>query len=486
MTERSPRSAYPPTAYGESYPSATFPRTPTDRASSIFPFSTARPPTNYSAQSWVAPRNAPAHAHVPLISARPYRGSGASRASLVSRSDSDSSTDSSQTSGSGGGDSRETPLYARSDWGESGYPATPTAGGRGSRRWSAGNASRRDSDGWKEEKTAWTQSSWVGPRTGELHQIREEDEDEEAGESVASHGPHEGDDGYEEVDLDQERREQHQGYGWTGELVASPMSLPAKRTVSRPQSSFVQHSYDHQPLKDASRRMTIPSVLSLGQLLGKPASAPNRIPTNPFDDPPSHVNQGTNAGPALRHSYVAQATPGGPLSQSPSDTGGAELMSPEAQQRLGRMSVAKPRYSIPALRHVGRSRSKGMASVVSQPRGGPGIKHSGLGRAYRIYRPFVRVGMTTLAATLVTVAVSTGKTLGGFVKLQQGSLAVMPVQGNVTLGLGEWCTTSSSGWVDQGFMRSKVSADQSRTTCKGYSEGNFINSAATFRIPGDE
>jgi hypothetical protein len=94
--------------------------------------------------------------------------------------------------------------------------------------------------------------------------------------------------------------------------------------------------------------------------------------------------------------------------------------------------------------------------------------------------------MTTLAATLVTVAVSTGKTLGGIVKLSQGALAVMPVQGNVTLGLGEWCATSSSGWVDQGFMRSEVSADQSRTTCKGYSEGNFINSAATFRIPGDE
>jgi hypothetical protein len=225
MTERSPRSAYPPTAYGESYPSATFPRTPTDRASSIFPYSTARPPTNYSAQSWVAPRNAPAptHAHVPLISARPYRGSaasGAGRASLVSRSDSDSSTDSSQTSGSEEGDSRETPIYARSDWGESEYPATATAGGGGSRRWSAGNASRRDSDGWKEEKTAWTQSSWVGPRTGELHQIREEDEDEEAEESGESHGPNEGYEGYEEVDLDQERREQQEGYGWTGEMVA--------------------------------------------------------------------------------------------------------------------------------------------------------------------------------------------------------------------------------------------------------------------------
>jgi hypothetical protein len=453
MTERSPRSAFPPTAYGESYPSATFPRTPTDRASSIFPYSTVRPPTNYSAQSWVAPRNAPAHAHVPLISARPYRGSGASQASLVSRSDSDSSTDSSETSGSEGGDSRETPLYARSDWGESEYPAT--AGGRGSRRWSAGSPSRRDSGRWKEEKTAWTQSSWFGPRTGELHQIREDDEDEEAEGGGESHVHSEGYDGYEEVDLDEGRREQEEGYCWTGDMVASPMSLPAKSMTSRPQSSFVQLSHDHQPLKDASRRMTIPSVLSLGQLLGKPPSAPNRMPTNPFDDPPSHLIQETRAGPALRHSYTAQATPGGPLSQSPSDTSGAELMSPEAQQRLGRMSVAKPRYSIPALGHVGRSRSKGMASVVSQPRGGAGIKHSGLGRVYRIYRPFVRVGITTLAAMLVTVAVSTGKTLGGFVKLQQGALAVMPVQGDVTLGVTEWCATSSTGWVDQGSFHAK-------------------------------
>ena len=419
-----PRRSYPPAT------SSLHPTEPTtvSRTSSIFPYSTARPPTNYSQQSWL-PRNIPP-VPPPHVPARGESQDGQDPFGGIVEEDEDDME-------------RETPLYARSDW----------------------DGQNDDSDGSETTggtttgtDTAWSRSSFAlttaPPRqngTG-LGEIREEDEN-----SPRSGGSG----GYE--------------YAYGDGLVQSPgmmsatptsskwgqggapLLTPGMRTPGTPHTPWSavlargnREGRDSQEIKQwgkekrgtyTSRKSSLPSVLDLEHLT-KSSKKDGGGARDPFADTPNRTT--TLPDPST---FPIPLTPPDGGSGDGGGQSTTNLMTPGAHQKLGRMSVAPARYTLPgqssspsrSLPHSTNGSSiPGSLTKVGQVGmvGGNGVK-----RTYLAYRPFITAGLCLIAALLLTISLqNTQGPVGRYVVVKQGAFSVSPSGvGDVALGVNGWC-----------------------------------------------
>ena len=306
-------------------------------------------------------------------------------------------------------DGGETPLYARSDW-----DATTDGGGV-----TPGRTPRKAHDDELEtEASAWSRSSFAGMTTGvpftgrrtnTLGDILEEGHEDE-------YAPH---------------TAQSAQTGWYGEeMVMSPGAMTATpRTAPSPYSAYDpqtrQSGYTEQ------RKSTLPSVLELEDLVkGNQAGESER-------------------GARQRAAYQAQPTPDHLGYTYDYDAAapdrlasGMEIMTPDAHQRLGRMSVAPARNQDDQDEYwnekdVSQEGQRNLAQDVKSAMAG----RSGVVKGYLIYRPFISTILTIVAALLVTISLQNnpGK-ISRYIVLKDGSFAVYPSGvGDVGLGANGWC-----------------------------------------------
>ena len=321
--------------------------------SSIFPYSTARPPTNYSAQSWL-PQN-PQPPPVPTSTdsrvpadENPFGGMEEEEEELE--------------------DPRETPLYARSDW--EGDQETGPISGTG---------------------TAWSRSSFAGMTTaaptaafGGLEEIREvHDEEEEL-------------------------------------IVEDPAHAGRILSPERPISTGMR-----QRLTGHASEASLPSVIDLEDLKLSSAVA------NPFADPVVEPNR-------RRTSYLPEPTPNLQIERASPD-----FMSPAAHEKLGRMSVAPARYTLPPVqRDVSTNGSGDQASSLSLPVSFGSKAH----QYFYTYRPFINTLLSFICVIFLTLAVQTSGTVSTIVIVQPGAFSVDAANG-ATVGLGAF------GWCQRGVNK---------------------------------
>lgn len=338
-------------------PSPTNPRD--THASSIFPYSTARPPTNYSDQSWVPPKPAPPvpprHPSRALSNENPFGGIEEDEEELE--------------------DSRDTPLYARSDWEDEERTATGTA---------------------------WSRSSYAGMTTGApksafagLDEIVEED-----------------DEIFEEAQ------------------IMPPAVVPPQEQGLAPRQPPSAGSSMRKRFTGHTDRSTLPSVLDLEHLT---ATAPA---VDPFADP-----KNTNRA-RRRTSYLPEPTPDPEAFRASPD-----LLTPAAHQRLGRMSVAPARYTLPAARKDSDTSvpvPKSQSPVLTAPFSG----WSKVRRLFQAYRPFVNAELTLISAILLIMSRQNGSGLSNVVAVAAGAFSVDAANGaEVGLGAVGWCERGKSKQV---------------------------------------
>ncbi|WVQ80424.1 hypothetical protein IAT38_002529 [Cryptococcus sp. DSM 104549] len=448
MAYRDSQSSYPPTTALPTLPTSPFRRRPdtayTDNpADQPFQYSTAGPPTGYSEldTAWSQPSR-----HLAT-----RRGGGDSPVPLVPRIQKGEPLSAKEREENPFGGVEESDgeytgdLYQRSDWGD---PPTTATG--------------------------WSHSSWAGPTTAGTRNLDGIKEDEEWIPPLPGMGrlsaPAEG------VGYDA-RGGAGPKYAYDqGMVMDSPGEMtPGVYKDRMPAASQTGGMYrgETQP-EMIERRSTLPSVLDLDHLdrLSKPVPAQLPLHTNPdpFADP-------SNASaPRQRASYAAQPTPdmGGLPHQEiytyRGSGGSAKLLSPEAHARLGRMSVAPARYTLPPQR-TPRNRALRFPTSPSLP---IPTKHlSAPYKFYLTYRPFLSPVMALGCALLLTVAsgVSTS-VVSGFVRIGNGVFTGSQGGGNGAgdgVGLGAW------GWCQLGVQGG---------TCSGYSEGDFKNESGSFVLPG--
>ena len=341
-----------------SYPlSSTHAVSPTqDRGthtSSIFPYSTARPPTNYSAQSWLPqdPHPPPLPTSPAAVDANPFGG--------IEEEDELE-------------DPRETPLYARSDW-EGEQETGPISGAN----------------------TAWSRSSFAGMTTaaptttfGGLEEIREVRDEEEmpVAEDVAEAG-----------------------------RIRSPRRRPMSMGTSMRQR-FTGHASE----------ASLPSVINLEDLKLSSAVA------NPFADPVVEL-----VG-RRRTSYLPEPTPNLDVERASPD-----LMSPAAHERLGRMSVAPARYTLPPVSTNSPTHGSGEKAPSFS---GPVSIWGTARRHFHTYRPFINTFLSIICVILLTMAIQTLGPVSTIVVVQPGAFSVDAANG-ATVGLGAF------GWCQRGVNK---------------------------------
>ena len=401
------RLSQPPPDTGSLYPVS--PTSRGTRASSVFPYSIARPPTNY----------------MPRHGRRDTKGTDIE-------------------------DEGETPMYARSDWDDDepergGVEGGPTAG------------------------TSWSRSSYAGAYTAQLtnatgftaplDQIREQDESPvmlDYGEVTQSPAPVTA--SSMATPLSARLRESprsFKGFKCQSSFRSPRSARHRKRSGSRSTTStytakpghtdpFAPHS------KELARRSTLPSVIELENLTG-----PLHLKTkndNPFADPDPHALR-------QRAPYHPQETPAqgafDPRSFSPS-AGSMDLMTPAAQERLGRMSVAPARYSVspqPSSSRKSKSRQsndRGATPLSNLPgRLTPNLNPKNLSkwgsntviRGYLIWRPFINATLSLLCALLLTFTLQMStSSVSRVMKVQPGVFnRSVGVGATVGLGVNGWC-----------------------------------------------
>lgn len=207
-------------------------------------------------------------------------------------------------------------------------------------------------------------------------------------------------------------------------MFANTAISPTRRPVDAQTSKVAGHEH---------HRSTLPSILDLEQLAARPKIAPRPHSAGPpgtadMLEPPRFGRVGTDS---------------------------PRLLTTEAQNKLGRMSVATARYSLPPSREGPRTRSD--PSRASDPKS-TASKHSAIDslkasasswkqlrnlraiRWYRTWRPFINALHGLMAALLLTIALADQNSgLGWLIKIQAGGLATMPAVGGFGLGVGGWC-----------------------------------------------
>ena len=376
---RDTRSSYPASSARSPSP----PRTPGTHNSSIFPYSTARPPTNYSAQSWLPHDSAPPvpHRHGSRDHAEqnPFGG--------IQEEEEEDEID----------DNRETPLYARPDW-EGGEDELPVTGPSTAR-------SQRTFAGKTDAPTAAFDELYEGGS-----ELGEED--------VPPRGK--GNELPTEVEA----------------LVPSPISQDGQvrsASTDTPTSLRKRSGY--------TQRSTLPSVVGLEHLTQKTPVV------DPFVDPDNTEK------PRQRSSHVSEPTP---VSERARTTGeppipavqreSPDLMSPAAQERLGRMSVAPARYTLPA-RGTGSNTSGSSKRTSSSSRS----KNSAWNRAKRIYfshRAIISAGLTVICAVLLALTRQISSGVSAIVLVPGRGFSVDAANGaRVGLAASGWCQRDTNKHV---------------------------------------
>ena len=198
-------------------------------------------------------------------------------------------------------------------------------------------------------------------------------------------------------------------------------------------------------------RSTLPSILDLEDLAARPRQSQSpRLQTRPQT---AHAS-GSRPGPGDFHrTYSADSLePPRMIGMGRPGTDSPRLLTPEAQNRLGRMSVATARYSLPPSRNTHSNPSRGSNQDTEKTRLSPALslgkplgwwnrcKNTGVIKWYRTWRPFITAFHTLMAALLLTTAMADqGSGLGWLLKIQAGGLATMPATGGFGLGINGWC-----------------------------------------------
>ncbi|WWD22346.1 hypothetical protein CI109_106837 [Kwoniella shandongensis] len=527
-----------------SYPSPRALLSPPDRSSLPFQYSTARPPTGYSdiETAW----SQPSHVGGMIPPASPAPPLPQARASILRRQpaeifrDVDPFSEPEEVGGDGQSAYTGT-LYQRSDWGDGDDdPRTGITRGNstGSSSSWAGPRSARTSRGGEVLPQIAENETWspIGPQTTSplplTPAVREGPATAEARQRVSSPSSMGGEEG---VDVE---------YAYDQIAI---MESPSEMTPAIGASAQYRVSVESGgvAVRDSGRKSTLPSVLDLEQL-SKPRTmgqvSPRQVmreatPTNeydPFADPlipqnhtvnhkdhrdpsqaygskrdrainPQSDYSSHNAAPNLPSSYFYSHSPGlgsGPSSGNQTDS--PKLISPEAQERLGRMSVAPARYSLPPSRKRrmkggkqklgrgfglglgGSSNEEGTPSQTSndnskshEKTAAPAkrkslldrIRSSKIAKLHATYLPFLNPLNTLSSALMLTIATTSGGGSGmsEVVKVGKGVFEISRAgEGrDVGLGVGGWC----------GFANGT-------SQCEPYSDGDFATSSGTFLIPG--
>lgn len=466
--------------------SSIYPPTPASergfRTSSIFPYSVARPRTGYT-----SPQEGVPQFDMNIASTTPSRNPFEDEEEEVPI------------------DTRETPLYARSDWGGTTGVGTafsrsfPSQANTGGADQLAIPLPRKIQDEEMSEtgapKTTWSRSSYhpdqddnSRPRP-QMQRLNDDNDDLYTGQAPTTAWT---------------RSSYQQSPQPTfSPLVTQPLPPTPTRPARNPARKSVKHSTHGGELKSAGSRHQSHLVditemsedshshRSSGSDTRKIQVAPTQQDDNPFS--PAFATAHTHfeqsrveqprvaplslkkhhrstlpsildlehlaARPRYRDTRPHSADPLDPPKVPDFDRMGAEsprLLTPEAQNRLGRMSVATARYSLPSRGNNtsrsgsnARSRSfnpESTASVSSairslKPCGWlSNFKNMGVVRWYRTWRIFINAGHVLAGALLLTIALADPASgLGYLVKIQEGGLATMPAKDGFGLGVNEWC-----------------------------------------------
>ncbi|RXK39138.1 hypothetical protein M231_03643 [Tremella mesenterica] len=306
--------------------------------------------------------------------------------------------------------------------------------------------------------TAWSRSSWNGPRTDAIP----EEHAEAYGYGTAGLIPSSAYPSSEKGMVPFPIKGQHQNATYMNtpfiQGSAIPSSAPARSTrfslprpVRRTTIAFpplteipLDQQGQYQQYQQYQQNQTFQDVRN------------SQFTQDPFADPlpPNKENE-----VQWRKSYVAQLTPG------------ANMMTPHQQQRLGRMSVAAPRYSLPPNRpNSGSVGNKSFGKVLKRNATVTRWRKSKIGRMYLTWREFIIAGSSLICALLLTMglqvsSMSVGKVVsvpgGAFVKAQGDGT-------EVALGFYGWCQVGVPNPI-----------------CEAYSQGDFVNADSSFQIWGD-
>jgi hypothetical protein len=302
---------------------------------------------------------------------------------------------------------------------------------------------------WEEEKTAWSKSSYAPTRprgTVQLNTVYEEEEKEYGQEGYGGY--------YDDLDLGEDERKDVPQVG---------------RQATR-----------------ASRLSMASTVRDINQLERG----------NPFDDRRSPGPYPVASPSAIQEGLHRR----GPSHDTQNSNGQAALLTPAAHQRLGRMSVAPARYTLPPSAGHGHIGARGISpgdsaspkSAESNPYAPPGglrfqqdqmptpsktkkkkkgirilkkglitpamrtqdqgflanMRVSEFGRTYMAYRPFITPALLLTSAMLLTLAMQPGGTLGTFVAVENGGFGGKVhdgMMGKVGLGISGWCQLDQDG-----------------------------------------
>jgi hypothetical protein len=186
--------------------------------------------------------------------------------------------------------------------------------------------------------------------------------------------------------------------------------------------------------KKLQHRSTLPSILDLEHLAARPRTLLHHASGRP------HSAGDILSPPQLPFNRMGAESP--------------RLLTPEAQNRLGRMSVATARYSAPLSRGTNDrsnpSRSSNPDSTISRTSVIRSLKkpaswisninNTKVVKWYLTWRVFINAGHVLGAALLLTIALADPASgLGYIVKIKDGGLASMPAEGGFGLGVSGWC-----------------------------------------------
>ncbi|ORX33590.1 hypothetical protein BD324DRAFT_217041 [Kockovaella imperatae] len=477
----------PPPSSRLSYPpdnASMFPTSPTasrgTRASSVFPYTLARPPTNYSEASWLAKTSARPHPSNPPLPRR--------------------LTPSNTVQGEDPFTDGETPLYARSDWADD---ATPRADKHQEERQlvrspssfrqnQAALIASEFKDGEPSGAgTLWSRSSYAGdmttsrftpgPGAKALGGILEEDEEESpAYPAYTQDGPVASPDimsplpatpwtagaAHRRSDSGPNRSSRYS----PSRSVSSLPQVVATPILARKHQGQVTPVSEPRPEHIAQRKSTLPSVLDLEHITG------GGLSPDAFAD--RFQQQQVLRHGVPRHSAFP-AVPPLPVEEQPGDT---NLMTAGAHQRLGRMSVAPARYSTTGRKKGKRKRSLMKSTGSDEHEKSPlrnslrvstrsqGWMTNPIVRFYFTWRPFMTAALTLISALLLTISLQNAPSMiSPLVKVQAGAFNVSAADPRpVGLGASGWCQLEGDS-----------------LTCREYRSGDFVNAGRSYQLPGD-
>ncbi|TYJ54251.1 hypothetical protein B9479_005096 [Cryptococcus floricola] len=355
-------------------------------------------------------------------------------------------------------------LYHRSDWEDHDNPKTtatpwsrsswagPTTGGTGISRWGGGTTLGRVQEGqeWIPPVPSRASAPALPPNRSQEQDVVYAYEQNGIMESPGMMTPH--------------------------DVGRYSGSSPHYRSSPQRVSQFIEQ--DRRAI-ERQRDSTLPSIVDLQDLVRPKVSSSSSksivSPGSAGSDPPiQQMQQAQKPAITRRGPYTYETTPDANNTWKTNRVSGGspKLMSPEAQQRLGRMSMATARYTLPPQRLGGsefgpHGTRKASTSV-------PFMARSKIGVLYLSYRPFIAPLLTLTCALMLTITNSTStSSISQFLKIGLG--VFKGSQGGGT-GAGNGITLGAWGWCQSG-----VSDPQ----CESYSRGDFKNKSGSFTIPGD-